>query len=263
MRKVFFMLLIALAIFSFASCKNEPAHTPAASYIGTKAPGDAKAVGDVVFTDGSASPYTEDFTDAQKAAAIAVIFYAGDSNGVLGAKTLGVGLERFLGGVRWCLETANACNVCIDTIQCNPKGSKGAYTFDANCDNDGSDNLSQIATKLGTNDDTATEANYPAFYFAKNYKTQATNLAGTSYEDVWYLPSLAELFEIWRNKTAVDTASEGCGGKIFGSNYYWSSSQYVSASYENVAYGFDFSDGSWNIYYKYGDYHFASAVRAF
>ena len=84
---------------------------PPVTYIGSKTPTETKAVGDIVFTDGSASPYTEELTNEQKAAAIAVIFYVGDENDTLGAKTLGVGLitERTNGmGLQWCLSDAVA-----------------------------------------------------------------------------------------------------------------------------------------------------------
>ena len=49
------------------------------TYIGSKKPSVAKAVGDIVFNDGSATPYTSGMTitDEQKTAAIALIFYKG------------------------------------------------------------------------------------------------------------------------------------------------------------------------------------------
>ena len=72
-----------------------------------------------------------------------------------------------------------------------------------------------IAAKLGTNDDTTTAANYPVFYFAKNYKDTLTCLSATSYEAYWYLPSLAELFAVYKNITTIDAASKICGGDSF------------------------------------------------
>ena len=86
----------------------------AAFYIGTKAPTETKAVGDIVFTDGSATPYSADLelTDEQKAAAIAVIFYAGTGNATIrnereyfGQKSARCGLgeytKNYLLGQRW------------------------------------------------------------------------------------------------------------------------------------------------------------------
>ena len=53
-------------------------------------------VGDIVFSDGSATPYEDGLTltDEQKSKAVAVIFYAGSASDILGAKTLGVGLKN-------------------------------------------------------------------------------------------------------------------------------------------------------------------------
>ena len=86
----------------------------AAFYIGTKAPSEAKAVGDIVFSDGSATPYSADLelTDEQKAAAIAVIFYAGTGDATIrnereyfGQKSARCGLgeytKNYLLGQRW------------------------------------------------------------------------------------------------------------------------------------------------------------------
>lgn len=82
------------------------------TYIGSKKPSLDKAVGDIVFSDGSATPYSNGLTltDEQKAAAVAIIFYANsDGTGTLGAKTLGVGLNRKY-WVPWCSTTAKAYN---------------------------------------------------------------------------------------------------------------------------------------------------------
>ena len=113
MKKSFKLFLLALcavfACLAFTGCSSptttlepstpvtpEPSTPvtpePPVTYIGSKTPTETKAVGDIVFTDGSASPYNDELTDEQKAAAIAVIFYVGDENDTLGAKTLGVGL---------------------------------------------------------------------------------------------------------------------------------------------------------------------------
>ena len=223
-------------------------------YFGNKAASEAKEVGDIVFNDGSAIAYSSELllTDEQKEAAIAVIFFKGsdlNSNDDDTSRTLGVGLKHSkLAWCRWTDENdieefANAYNTNIDTIQCTPDngGRNGNYTWTGNQDKNGSDNLTQIAEKLGTEkNDTGTATNYPAFYFAINYKDTATNL-GTTYADGWYLPTLAELFQIWKNKTDVDTASEALGGNKFGTSIYWSSSQDTRTEYASKL---DFSDGA-------------------
>lgn len=110
----------------------------------------------------------------------------------------------------------------------------------------------------GLENDTTDASKYPAFYFAKNYKTTATNL-GAAYENGWYLPTVAELFDIGKVKTTVDAASSLCGGSQFGS-YYWSSSQYASNG--SLAYDLNFSDGGWYGSFKDGG-SYVCAVRAF
>ena len=229
-KNLFSMLVISVLALAFVGCANPAGEnnaggsTGGSEILGTKAPNVAKAVGDIVFNDGSATPYTAELTlsDKQKAAAIAVIFK------VDGGKTLGVGLKHNRSGLAWCTKDAKAYNTNIKTIQCPASGDAGNLTFTG--DTDGSDNLEQIAsflTTAGLENDTTDASKYPAFYFAKNYKTTATNL-GAAYKNGWYLPTVAELFDIWKVKATVDAASSLCGESQFGNSYYWSSSQYAS-----------------------------------
>ena len=249
------------------------------AYIGTKAPTVAKEVGDIVFNDGSAMPYTA-FTaltdaekDTKKTSAIALIFYNGtglNSDNAEGnadnttSRTLGVGLKHNKSGLAWCTNSANACNKNITTIQCPASGNAGALTFTG--DKNGSDNLEQIEDFDGV-DDTSTVTNYPAFYFAKNYSTHATNL-GENYASGWYLPSIAELFQIYANGKGankafdLDAASYALGGNKFGDDYYWSSSQYASHP-SGAAYMLGFSNGGEIDNTKDGHFTYVCAIRAF
>ncbi|MCR4631697.1 MAG: DUF1566 domain-containing protein [Treponema sp.] len=240
-------------------------------YIGSKKPSIAKEVGDIVFNDGSAMPYTKGltFTNAQKSAAIAIIFYKGttlnsdiyatDEEGNVTWKTgdsetvrtLGVGVKLHgdLETSVWCRltkanDTANAYKMNIKTIQCILEENEGTYTYTG--DKNGSDNLEQIAAFLnakGVTDDTATAANYPAFYFAKNYSTKATNL-GTIYESGWYLPSIAELLELFKEKAEVNAAIKAVGGNGFNNSSYWSSTQSNTDDTQSISLSFNNGDGS-------------------
>lgn len=152
--------------------------------------------------------YTGSDLDELKSKAIAVIFRADTAS----KKALGVGLKHNRSGLAWCTSDANANNKNIKTIQCPASGDAGNLTFTG--DTDGSDNLEQIAsflTTAGLENDTTDASKYPAFYFAKNYKNTATNLEA-AYENGWYLPTVAELFDIWKVKATVDAASSFCGG---------------------------------------------------
>lgn len=267
--KAFAVMAITTAGAFFAGCANPSdgsgssaggtsgGSTGGSGTFGTKAPGVAKAVGDIVFNDGSATPYTATLTltPEQKAAAIAVIFK------VDGGKALGVGLKHYKKGLAWCTTDAKAYNKNIETIQCPASGDAGNLTFTG--DTDGSDNLEQIATFLtekGLVNDTAETAKYPAFYFAKNYKTTATNLTAT-YENGWYLPTVVELFDIWKVKATVDAASNLCGGSQFGDRSYWSSSQYDSLDLDACNFVFSYED--WGYCIKNAISNDVCAIRAF
>ena len=270
-------------------------------FIGTKKPTEAKAVYDIVFSDGSATPYTDGLTlsDDEKAAAIAVIFYKGtglnspDSEGnadTTTERTLGVGLAQTKD--LWCGDPngsnpGNAWNVLVEPIICAPNEElynyetiAGNYTFPDTADKNGSDNLSQIAAYLPTQtdssnnyytNDTGTAARYPAFYFGINYKDQTgSHVSGTNYEDNWYLPSIAELLQLGKEVTDVNSAIELCGGTLVktssGDNSYdyFSSSQYENYSYCTEAYTMRFDSPLYiGVDEKTSDSIYVLAIREF
>ena len=263
-KNLFSMLVISVLALAFVGCTNPAGGNNAGGSTGGSSYSAKYAVGDIILNDGSkvnyetAKNYTDIDLDGLKSKAIAVIFRADTAS----KKALGVGLKHNRSGLAWCTSDANAFNKNIETIQCPPSGDAGNLTFTV--DTEGSDNLEQIASFLTSpelvDDTTGTDADkrYPAFYFAKNYKTTATNL-GAAYENGWYLPTVAELFDIWKVKATVDAASSLCGGSQFGS-YYWSSSQY--ASNDKGAYKVSFSNGNRSDSSKNSNLY-VCAVRAF
>lgn len=268
-------VILLITVISFVSCSGttEPGDgneggKKTLTYIGTKVPTEAKAVGDIVFSDGSATASTAELTltDAQKEKAIAVIYK------VDGTKAYGVGLVHNKNGLAWCSSSANAYGNNIDTIQCaaDDGGNAGNYTFNNATDKDGSKNLEQIEKWLsaegsGTSDDTKGDGaadRYPAFYFAMNYMDQAgSHVTGTAYASGWYLPSLAELFDIYKEITTVDAALDKCNGSKFNNSVYWSSSQHASSN--NNAYIFDFYEKVWNSNDKDINFYYVCCIRAF
>ena len=254
--KAFAVMAIMTAGAFFAGCAN-PAGAGGNSY-------SAKyAVGDIILNDGSkvnyetAKNYPDSDLDGLKSKAIAVIFRADTAS----KKALGVGLKHSISALAWCTSDASAFNKNIETILCPASGDAGNLTFTV--DTDGSDNLEQIASFLTTaelENDTTDASKYPAFYFAKNYKTTATNL-GAAYENGWYLPTVAELFDIWKVKATVDAASSLCGGSQFGNSHYWSSTQIDWSGC--AAYPLSFNDGGWNYGFKDASNVPVCAVRAF
>ena len=244
--------------------KAKPA---AVTYIGTKSPTEAKAVGDIVFSDGSATAYTSGLTltDEQKAAAVAVIFYAGSASDILGAKTLGVGLKNtndettktFAFARDASGNTAEGYNTNITAIQCTPSesGDGKAATATFTGDLDGSDNWTALCAAVN---DEGTSGNYPAWEWVNAYATTA-NLTG-EYASGWYLPTVAELCMLYRAKDTVNAALEKADGTIIVDNYYWSSSQ--SSSTNNKAWMVKFDSGKLIDTYK-GNKWYVCGVRAF
>ena len=227
MKKSFKLFLVALcavfACLAFTGCPS-PTTTPEPStpvtpepsapvtpeppvtYIGTKTPTETKAVGDIVFTDGSASPYTEELTNEQKAAAIAVIFYVGDENDTLGAKTLGVGLDISV-ETRW----------CEDRLFYQDKEHVTSMT-------DGKRNTDEIKERIDWTEEWAEENFkycYPAFYFCVNY-----NVKG--FTSGWYLPAKEEVQKRYDNREPLYTVLTMLGKENpFESDLTWSSTNDV------------------------------------
>lgn len=213
--------------------------------IGSKGPSEPKEVGDIVFNDGSATPYTElaSLTNAQKAKAIAIIFYKGtglnDGADTSTERTLGVSLIQHRTGVEWC-NGGNAQNRNITSIQCVPDadGSIGNYTFENANKRNGSNNFAKISAFLsaaGTGlDDTTNAIVYPLFYFFENTSEYSETLSGSIYANGWYIPSLAELYQLYvcrKNVFNIGSVSEALVGQDFDDDY-WSSSQYDEAAHQ-------------------------------
>ena len=204
----------------------------ASSYIGSKVPGSVLEVGDVVFTDGSASPYTS-VTSAQQASAVAVIFYRGTACSNDGkTRALGVGLVQ-ASGKSWCSGSAKGYGVSIDSTTCAPdqEAAGSATTFEDAVDRNGKDNYDQLDSALrslpGGTDTYDGATKYTANYFASVYRNAATNITSSAYSNDWYLPTAAELFQIYKNKATVNAALSACGGTTF-SGAYLTSSQHAS-----------------------------------
>lgn len=162
------------------------------------------AVGDVVFTDGSASAWNAgEFTDVQKQAAVAYIFYSGtelNDNDDTRVRTLGVGFKTEK--LPWCIEGAAGYDLHFDNIEQSVRN--------------GSNHLALMAQFLGENDDTDEEGYYPAFHYCKNYKDiEDSRVAGTSMEDGWYLPSLAEMKQVYGHMATLVDITTACGNGFF------------------------------------------------
>ena len=228
-------------------------------FIGTK---DAPTqVYDIVFNDGSATPYTNglNLTAEQKQAAIAIIFYNGtncNNEGETAERLLGVGLVH---NYNTALSSEDAKIMTYDvtsTYYCNVSGSVGNYTFSGK--KNGSQNFADIQYVLNAynKDDTAEESKYPGFYWAINYKnnligseTESRIISGTDFTDGWYIPSTAELYELYKVVETVSNASSYCLGDTFegtSPNTYVTSSKYPDTNEDHTCSTIEFATGTWN-----------------
>ena len=149
----------------------------------------------------------------------------------------------------WAKSGSTGCNTKFEGIICTPsqKGSRAAQTATFEGDIDGSDNWEYIKLIDSTGAaDAAT--NYPAFDWVNQYNTKyADKLGGTNF--AWYMPSLAELCEVYKNQADINASLAKISGldssyadASLGTSWYWSSSQ-ASDDRNILAWGVHFGGG--------------------
>ncbi|MBO4509492.1 MAG: hypothetical protein J5747_12760 [Spirochaetaceae bacterium] len=192
------------------------------THLGTK--DKPTAVGDIVFNDGTATPYSAGMTltEQQKEAAIAIIFADNIPNGYV----LGMGLKHDKRAL--CSNQSAAWGRRSDLL---PE-SDGEYSnYQINCLDD------------------YNEANYPAFWWAEHYAGSG-NLSSDNNWD-WFLPVKNELQDVYRQKALIDAIND-----LLGSTYadpirtdfgYWSGTQQSTAGddLDHHAFILRFADGLW------------------
>lgn len=222
MKKVLTGLLAVLIAVSLTGCPGAPSDddtdvttTPAVRKEVTGKLGKYEGAyepGDIVFTDGTATPYSADLTltAEQKDAAIAIIFYKGtDLNNEIKVdgkttrdtttmRTLGVGLHKSQTPLDWATFDYDGHTVFAQAnagfFKLTPLEVFSVWDGDANRyefrfgNRNGKDHLQKLGEYLDypydqagyrdnpPGDDTDDPALYPAFYFAKNYKDIDGNL---------------------------------------------------------------------------------------
>ena len=148
----------------------------------------------------------------------------------------------------WAKDDSTGYNTKFEGIICTPSttGSGAAQTATFTGDSDGSDNWEYIKQQdpAGAAD---AATNYPEFHWVNQYNTQyATQLGGTNF--AWYMPSLAELCEVYKNRAVINASLAKIRGlnssyadASLGTAWYWSSSQGSFSS--NNAWYVSFSNG--------------------
>ena len=240
MKKKFSVLTIFLVLSSILflfSCK-EPEVIPLSQKF---------SVGDILFSDGTyikAKDVCYGIPEEQVSKAIAVIS-AITSDG----RTLGVGLNKGK-DLSWATKGSFGYKTNFEKIRAEDSGSiKKGFTFSG--DKKGSDNWEYICSldSMGVDD---AEINYPVFHFAQTYGITA-GLEETDFEDGWYVPTVYELYEMYKNSEVIQNSLNLVKGLSIIEGYnkssYWTSSQ--SSVFENNAFQVNFENGYVDdFYYK-------------
>lgn len=222
------------------------------SRFGTKKASEAKDKYDIVFKDGSATPYstTMNLSTVQQNAAIAIIFYKGTELNNDGdnstVRTLGVGLIN---------ENTNSYSYC--------KNSVTGYirSFDSTIYDEimgtgyknGLDNYEKVCTALSLTTLPDSNNEYFVLTYGYAYKTKASGLGLSSntiseYQTGWYAPSALELYylcmECKNTSESLNTKIAACrtNATVFNmTKQYFSSSQSKDESSKVLA--VDFASG--------------------
>ena len=183
-------------------------------------------IGDIILTDGTKVSVNdvENYIIDENNKPIGVIAFI-PYGGAIG-KVVGLHVSDFL---VWAKSDTIGYNAFLYEIACWPDsgmigGIGAASTVTFTGDLDGSDNWAEIC-KVDPNGSQDAENNYPAFNFANDYGT-TEGFAGTVYETGWYVPSIAELCEVYKNKGVIQTSLIKAGGFMFEKISYWSSSEF-------------------------------------
>lgn len=177
------------------------------------------AVGDFVLKDGTI--LSKDETPESDTVAAVIVRAAAD-----GKPALGVGIVHSRSGLKWCTSSAEGYSISITALQ----GNKTSGYMD------GSNSWDLLVAACS--DAESNPEKYPAWNYCRNYG--ANNGLEGDLATGWYLPTVAELYTIYQNKTAVDTSLSKAGGSSFGGGLYWS----CSSPFNNRAQSLSFYSGS-------------------
>ena len=257
------------------------------NFVGQKPAPDA--VGDIVFSDGSATPYTSGLilTQAQKDAAVAIIFYNGSESDVLGAKLLGFGIHNSQDEedaekktLPWAYKSsglfiseAEGNKKEVPGLTCEISKGGGETFVSGIADNvigaifsDAIDGSSSWTTLCEGVADENSEGYYPAWQWVNSYAANY-ELTGDFVEG-WYFPSIAELsmlsLAVNQEDSVISAAISCAGGTSITDSFYWSSNQAEGAAYypANHAWTINFGSNKINYGWKYSAYS-VLAIRAF
>ena len=197
-------------------------------------------VGDFILKDGTI--LSKDETPESDTVAAVIVRAATNDK-----PALGVGIVHNRSGLAWCTTSAAGYNTNITALQ----GDKTSGYMDGS---DGWEILKEACSDAENNPE-----NYPAWNYSLTY-AETNGLTG-DLATGWYLPTVAELYTIYQNKTAVDASLSKAGGSQFRTSYYYSCCQNPSKS--GSARGLGFNDGNMGNDGKSGISVYVCSVRAF
>lgn len=216
MKKHRWFAALAVMVMALAGCSNPSSGTGNIGVYYSK-----YQVGDFVLKDGTI--LSKDKTPGSDT--VAAVIVRADT---LTKPALGVGIVHNRSGLAWCTSSATGCNTNITTLL----GDKTNGYMDGS---DGWEKLKEACSDAEINP----KYYYPAWNYCRNYG--ANNGLEGDLATGWYLPTVAELYTIYQNKTAVDASLSKAGGSQFGISEYWSCCQ--NPSTDHFARELDFSAG--------------------
>ena len=235
------------------------------------------SVGDVLLNDGTILPYGTNFTYAQRQSAVGVCYAIdlyGKPKGWLGIyNSASDGSKYYWEKFRGVNKNKSFPGIACSTTYKGKAtyGDTKYYTAPFSGDIDGSDNWEYISS-MGYS---KSIEEFPIFNYAKNYASRA-GLNG-NYADGWYVPSIAELYDIFKNKDRINSVLIAIGGiplldteekSTYGTYEYgyWSSSQHTTVSgaiYNGYAWSLKFSDGIIYSEYKSNNTLYVCCIRKY
>lgn len=207
--KSVFLALIAFCLL-FSSCAKKEYH-----------------VGDIVMSDGTVLSKEKFLSYKGRENPVAVIFTVSGVQSKDSKRVIGVGLFEAESSVSFAEDSSTGDNTNFlfnRTYVINQKFdiSTGTYKNEGFAgDIDGEDSWKNVKRR----DKTAKEnmySVYPAYAFAENYGT--SQKCGKFNSTEWYLPTAAELYEMFENKAILNDAISACGGNKL-DHRVWSCSQ--------------------------------------
>ncbi len=160
------------------------------------------SVGDIVMKDGDIIKYEAGLKlGTKKEDAVAIIFHNGTG---LGAGTRVLGMAADLSSVTHCNWANGNPASDIPLLAANVSGTN--FSGSDTRFSDGSSNYSYAVNNSST-------IIFQAMQYCANYKDNKTNLAGTTYESGWYLPSIRELYKVYENIATINAVFTNALGR--------------------------------------------------